>query len=166
MCRPNVFFYLRTLLVFELRLSSKFYCCDKPALTCTDTRQVQNCLLLLTFRIASTGHSLKHRFGVCLSVRLFKLHAVARRYLRRRGQHIFRPFCPMVDRVVTPATSAGLMPTEARGNYLPEAAYFRETKTYLNCNSRMQCMSTSNMSDYQHNTTISVQFSSPLSQLQ
>jgi len=26
--------------------------------------------------------------------------------------------------------SAGLMPTEARGNYLP---YIRETKTYLNC---------------------------------
>jgi len=33
--------------------------------------------------------------------------------------------------------SAGLMPTEDRGNYLPEAAYLRETKTYLNCNSRM-----------------------------
>jgi len=31
-------------------------------------------------------------------------------------------------------TSAGLMPTEARGNYLPEAPYLRETKTYLNCN--------------------------------
>jgi len=29
-------------------------------------------------------------------------------------------------------TSAGLMPTEARGNYLPEAPYLRETKTYLN----------------------------------
>jgi len=28
--------------------------------------------------------------------------------------------------------SAGLMPTEARGNYLPEAPYLRETKTYLN----------------------------------
>jgi len=26
------------------------------------------------------------------------------------------------------------MPTEARGNYLPEAPYLRETKTYLNCN--------------------------------
>jgi len=25
--------------------------------------------------------------------------------------------------------SAGLMPTEARGNYLPEAPYLRETKT-------------------------------------
>ena len=25
------------------------------------------------------------------------------------------------------------MPTEARGNYLPEAPYLRETKTYLNC---------------------------------
>jgi len=24
------------------------------------------------------------------------------------------------------------MPTEARGNYLPEAPYLRETKTYLN----------------------------------
>jgi len=61
---------------------------------------------------------------------------------------------------------AGLMPTEARGNYLPEASYFRETKTYLNCNSRIQCMGTSNLHDYQHNTTISVQFSSSLSQLQ
>ena len=29
------------------------------------------------------------------------------------------------------AASAGLMPTEARGNYLPEAPYLRETKTYL-----------------------------------
>jgi len=30
--------------------------------------------------------------------------------------------------------SAGLMPTEARGNYLPEAPYLSETaKTYLNC---------------------------------
>jgi len=48
------------------------------------------------------------------------------------------------------------MPTEARGNYLPEAHYLRETKTYLNCNSRMQCMGASNMYDYQHNTTISV----------
>jgi len=48
----------------------------------------------------------------------------------------------------------------ARGPYL------RETKTYLNCNSRMQCMGTSNMYDYQHNTTISVQYSSSLSQLQ
>jgi len=28
--------------------------------------------------------------------------------------------------------SAGLMPTEARGNYLPEAPYLCETKTYLN----------------------------------
>ena len=51
-----------------------------------------------------------------------------------------------------PGTSAGLMPTEARGNYLPEAPYLRETKTYLNCNSRMQCMGTSNMHYYQHNT--------------
>ena len=58
------------------------------------------------------------------------------------------------------------MPTEARGNYLPEAPYLRETKTYLNCNSHMQCMGTSNIYDYQHNTTISVQFSSSLSQLQ
>jgi len=30
----------------------------------------------------------------------------------------------------TPETSAGLMPTEARGNYLPEPPYLRETKTY------------------------------------
>jgi len=37
------------------------------------------------------------------------------------------------------------MPTEARDSYLPEAPYLRETKTYLNCNSRMQCMGTSNM---------------------
>jgi len=58
----------------------------------------------------------------------------------------------------TDRPSAGLMPAEARGNYLPEAPYLRETKTYLNCNSRMQCMGTSNMHDYQHNTTISVQF--------
>ena len=29
--------------------------------------------------------------------------------------------------------SAGLMPTEARGNYLSEAPYLRETETYLNC---------------------------------
>jgi len=29
-----------------------------------------------------------------------------------------------------PKTSAGLMPTEARGNYLPEPPYLRETKTY------------------------------------
>ena len=29
-----------------------------------------------------------------------------------------------------PGTSAGLMPTEARGNYVPEPPYFRETKTY------------------------------------
>ena len=65
-----------------------------------------------------------------------------------------------------PTPSAGLMPTEARGNYLPEAPYLRETKTYLNCHSRMQCMGTSNMYDYQHNTAISVQFSSSLSQLQ
>ena len=34
-------------------------------------------------------------------------------------------------------SSAGLMPTEARGNYLLEAPYLREKKTYLNCNSRM-----------------------------
>ena len=27
---------------------------------------------------------------------------------------------------------AGLMPTEARSNYLPESPYLRETKTYLN----------------------------------
>jgi len=27
-------------------------------------------------------------------------------------------------------SSAGLMPTEARGNYLPEPLYLRETKTY------------------------------------
>jgi len=56
------------------------------------------------------------------------------------------------------------MSTEARGNYLHETPYLRETKTYLNCNSRMQCMGTSNMYDYQHNTTLSVQFSSSLSQ--
>ena len=29
--------------------------------------------------------------------------------------------------------SAGLMPTEARGDYLPEAPYLRVTNTYLNC---------------------------------
>jgi len=33
--------------------------------------------------------------------------------------------CPTV-----PHLSAGLMPTEARGNYLPEPPYLRETKTY------------------------------------
>jgi len=102
-----------TLSVFELRLSSDFYCCDRPALTCTATRQVLNCLLLLTFRIASTG--LKHRLGVCLSVRQFKLQVVAGRHLRRRGQRIFRPFCPMVDTLVTPATVPLLSPrTHAR----------------------------------------------------
>ena len=31
-------------------------------------------------------------------------------------------------------TSSGLMPIEARGNYLPEAPYLRDTKNYLNCN--------------------------------
>ena len=31
-----------------------------------------------------------------------------------------------------PGTSAGLMPTEARGNYVPEPPYLRETKTYHN----------------------------------
>ena len=31
-------------------------------------------------------------------------------------------------------TSARLMPTEARGNYLPEAPYLHKTKTYLNYN--------------------------------
>jgi len=30
-------------------------------------------------------------------------------------------------------SSAGLMPTEARGNHLPDAPYLRETETYLNC---------------------------------
>ena len=34
--------------------------------------------------------------------------------------------------MIAVGTSAGLMPTEARGNYLPEAPYLRETKTYLN----------------------------------
>jgi len=29
------------------------------------------------------------------------------------------------------AVSAGLMPTEARGNYLPEPPYLRETKIYI-----------------------------------
>jgi len=33
---------------------------------------------------------------------------------------------------MTTVTSVGLMPTEARGNYLPEAPYLRKTKTYLN----------------------------------
>ena len=46
----------------------------------------------------------------------------------------------------------------ARGPYL------RETKTYLSIYSRMQCVGTSNLHDYQHNTTMSVQFSSSLSQ--
>jgi len=36
-------------------------------------------------------------------------------------------------RLCTPKSSAGLMSTEARGNYLPEVPYLRETKTYLNC---------------------------------
>ena len=40
------------------------------------------------------------------------------------------PFWYWLTRVVP---SAGLMPTEARGNYLHEAPYLRETKTYLNC---------------------------------
>jgi len=63
--------------------------------------------------------------------------------MRRTGtpELIWIKFCMVVD-------SAGLMPTEARGNYLPEAPYLRETKTYLNCNSCMQCMGTSNMFNY------------------
>jgi len=35
------------------------------------------------------------------------------------------------DEGVSRVSSAGLMPTEARGNYLPEAPYLRETKTYV-----------------------------------
>ena len=31
---------------------------------------------------------------------------------------------------LTAYSSAGLMPTEARGNYFPEPFYLRETKTY------------------------------------
>jgi len=33
-------------------------------------------------------------------------------------------------RLVVTMSSAGLMPTEARGNYLPKPTYLRETKTY------------------------------------
>jgi len=69
--------------------------------------------------------------------------------LGRRGAGRTPPSLP--GEMVT-ACGAGLMPTEVRGNYLPEAPYLRETKTYLNCNSRTQCMGTSNMYDYQHNS--------------
>ena len=38
---------------------------------------------------------------------------------------------PIINcRQTVAALSAGLMPTEARGNYLPEPPYLRETKTY------------------------------------
>ena len=42
--------------------------------------------------------------------------------------HLGSPGQRAVKRV---CVSAGLMPTEARGNYLPEDPYLRETKTYL-----------------------------------
>ena len=42
--------------------------------------------------------------------------------------------CSLSGRGRGHVSSAGIMPIEARGNYLPEAPYLRETKTYLNCN--------------------------------
>jgi len=47
---------------------------------------------------------------------------------RTRGNPTGPGSAPLYDTI-----SAGLMPTEARGNYLPEAPYLRETKTYPNC---------------------------------
>jgi len=58
-----------------------------------------------------------------------------RRTVRDCGRWTIQQSCSTVE--PSTARSAGLMPTEARGNYLPEAPYLRETKTYLNCNSRM-----------------------------
>jgi len=50
----------------------------------------------------------------------------ARRPLCREDRHTdTRTDAPMNS---LPTTSAGLMPTEARGNYLPEPPYLRETK--------------------------------------
>ena len=49
---------------------------------------------------------------------------------------------------MTTVTSVGLMPTEARGNYLPEAPYLRETKTCLNL-----CMRASRHSTVAHPAT-------------
>jgi len=48
------------------------------------------------------------------------------------------------------AASAGLMPTEARGNYLPEAPYLRETKTYLNYMHASESTLDSVLSRYQY----------------
>ena len=47
---------------------------------------------------------------------------------RTRGNPTGPGSAPLYD-----TSSAGLMPTEARGNHLPEAPYLRETKTYPNC---------------------------------
>ena len=57
---------------------------------------------------------------------------------RKRKWIVIHSTCGPVQ-LYSRGCSVGLLPTEARGNYLPE------TKTYLNCNSRMQCMGTSNM---------------------
>jgi len=52
----------------------------------------------------------------------------ARRPLCREDRHTdTRTDAPLNS---LPTTIAGLMPTEARGNYLPEPPYLRETKTY------------------------------------
>jgi len=127
--------------------------------------------LLLPKKIAAIGpirHFVRHAHVVWQLPYTFRAGTAT---LRRPVSLVFccpSPYpTPSPNRVgPRPTPSAGLMPTEARGNYLPEAPYLRETKTYLNCHSRMQCMGTSNMYDYQHNTAISVQFSSSLSQLQ
>jgi len=37
--------------------------------------------------------------------------------------------CNLTQSIQRISISAGLMPTEAHGNYLPEAPYLRETKT-------------------------------------
>jgi len=61
-------------------------------------------------------------------------HAFTERELsfyQSEGDATVRPRHGLVERIRP--SSAGLMPTEARGNYFPEAPYLRETKTYLNC---------------------------------
>jgi len=54
--------------------------------------------------------------------------------LDRQHQDVDRTPCGRANQKDRGQVSAGLMPTEARGNYLPEAPYLRETKTYLKCN--------------------------------
>jgi len=44
------------------------------------------------------------------------------------SQHKISGRCSRVSKYLIDPRSAGLMPTEARGNYLAEAPYLRETK--------------------------------------